>query len=422
MMLQTLNKSEYLAPRLLAVLLFSAFFVLFDWTYSSITILLLFLMMAGSMMLLRGGRLRLRITFFHVWMLAFGLFCFLSVIWALDTENAMTKGKTAFSMLICYSLAYLCYQEFDSVDALLKAVLWGGNAVMLVIFGTFGVHGILSLLEYGERLSEQFYLNSNVVGVVCAMSMVVNVYYILREKRLHWWNLFLVPGVIILSATGSRQALAIMGGGLIMLLFLVVIRGRSPGEIALLLVGGIILLAGMLVLISRLPAFSGIYKRMLSMVSAVTGVGKTDRSATTRLALIDVGLAQFKRTPILGVGMGSGHLVAWKYLSKTFYLHNNFAEILAGGGLVGFSIYYSIYVYIFAAFIRYRRYSTLETAVCTTLLVMALVEDYANVTYYAKETYFYLMLGFLETEKLRQTCRASLPRMLTLQNEGTKRI
>lgn len=419
---QTRNKSEYLVPRLLAALLFSAFFVLFDWTYASVTILLLFLLMAVSMMVLRGGRLTLRITFFHVWMLVFGLFCFLSVIWAWDTENAMTKGKTAFSMLICYSLAFLCYQEFDSVDALLKAVLWGGIAVMLVIFGTFGVHEILSLLEYGERLSEQFYLNSNVVGVVCAMSMVVNVYYILKDKRLYWWNLFLIPGVIVLSATGSRQALAIMAGGLVLLVFLAVIRGRSPGEIAILLAGGILLAAGMLILISRLPAFSGIYKRMLSMVSAMTGVGKTDRSATTRLALIDVGLEQFKRTPILGVGMGSGHLVAWKYLNKFFYLHNNFAEILAGGGLVGFIIYYSIYAYIFVSFIRYRRYTTLETAVCTTLLIMALIEDYASVTYYAKETYFYLMLGFLETEKLKQSCRASLPRVLTLQNEGTKRI
>ena len=419
---QTRNKSEYLVPRLLAALLFSAFFVLFDWTYASVTILLLFLLMAVSMMVLRGGRLTLRITFFHVWMLVFGLFCFLSVIWAWDTENAMTKGKTAFSMLICYSLAFLCYQEFDSVDALLKAVLWGGIAVMLVIFGTFGVHEILGLLEYGERLSEQFYLNSNVVGVVCAMSMVVNVYYILKDRRLYWWNLFLIPGVIVLPATGSRQALAIMAGGLVLLVFLTVIRGRSPGEIAILLAGGILLAAGMLILISRLPAFSGIYKRMLSMVSAMTGVGKTDRSATTRLALIDVGLEQFKRTPILGVGMGSGHLVAWKYLNKYFYLHNNFAEILAGGGLVGFIIYYSIYAYIFACFIRYRRYSTLETAVCTTLLIMALIEDYASVTYYAKETYFYLMLGFLETEKLKQSCRASLPRMLTLQNEGTKRI
>ena len=419
---QTMNKIEYFVPRLLAVLLFSAFFVLFDWTYASITILLLFLLMAVSMMVLRGGRLTLRITFFHVWMLVFGLFCLLSVIWAWDTENAMTKGKTAFSMLVCYSLAFLCYQEFDSVDALLKAVLWGGNAVMLIIFGTFGVHGILSLLEYGDRLSEQFYLNSNVVGVVCAMSMVVNVYYILKDKRIHWWNLFLLPGVVILSATGSRQALAIMAGGLVLLVFLAVIRGRSPGEIAILLVVGIVLVAGMLILIARLPAFSGIYKRMLSMVSALTGVGKTDRSATTRLALIDVGLEQFKRTPILGVGMGSGHLVAWKYLNKYFYLHNNFAEILAGGGLVGFTIYYSIYAYIFVRFFRCRRYATLETAVCVTLLIMALVEDYASVTYYAKETYFYLMLGFLETEKLKRDCQSSLPHMLTLQDNGAERI
>ena len=120
--------------------------------------------------------------------------------------------------------------------------------------------------------------------------------------------------------------------------------------------------------------------------------------------------------------MGSGHLVAWKYLNKYFYLHNNFAEVLAGGGLVGFTIYYSIYAYIFVSFIRYRKYSTMETAVCATLLVMALVEDYANVTYYSKETYFYLMLGLLETERLRRSCRDSLPRMLTLQNEGAERI
>ena len=419
---QTLNKSEYFVPRLLAILLFSSFFVLFDWTYASITILLLFLLMAVSMMVLQNGRLTLRITFFHVWMLVFGLFCFLSVIWAWDTDNAMTKGKTVLSMLVCYSLALLCYQEFDSVDALLKAVLWGGNAVMLVIFGTFGVHGILSLLEYGDRLSEQFYLNSNVVGVVCAMSLVVNVYYILKDKRIHWWNLFLLPGVVILSATGSRQALAIMVGGLVLLVFLAVIRGRSPGEIAVLLVGGILLALGLLILISRLPAFSGIYKRMLSMVSAMTGVGKTDRSATTRLALIDVGLEQFKRTPVLGIGMGSGRVVAWKYLNRTYYLHNNFAEVLAGGGLVGFTIYYSIYVYIFVHFIRYRRYATMETAICATLLIMALVEDYASVTYYAKETYFYLMLGFLETEKMKQSCRTFLPSMPTLQNDGAERI
>ncbi len=113
--------------------------------------------------------------------------------------------------------------------------------------------------------------------------------------------------------------------------------------------------------------------------------------------------------------MGSGHLVAEKYLNKAFYLHNNYAEILAGGGLVGFTVYYFIYVYLFVAFFRYWRYGTTETAVCLTLLVMALIEDYASVTYYAKETYFYLMLSFLETERLRKSCQAALPRISALQ-------
>ena len=410
------TEKKHIVPGLLAVLLFSSFFVLFDQPHASVIILLLFALTTLSMMAEQNGRLTLRITFFHVWMLTFGLFCFFSAIWAWDTENALTKGKTLFSMLVCYSLAYLCYQEFDSVNALIKSVLWGGNIVMLEIFGIYGIHGILRLLEYDDRLSEQFYLNSNVVGVLCAMSMVVNLYFILKDKRLYWWNLFLIPGVILLSATGSRQALAVMVGGAVLLVFLFLIRGKSPAEIVLMFAVGVALLVAMLLVLSRVSAFSGIYKRILSLVSAVTGVGKTDRSATTRLALIDVGIYQLKQTPILGIGMGSGHLVAWKYLNRGYYLHNNYVEILAGGGLTGFLIYYSIYMYIFTCFIRFRRFATQETLVCTTLLVMMLVVDYANVTYYSKETYFYLMISVLEAEKLHKKYRESLPQTPTLQN------
>ena len=405
----------YIVPEFLGILLFSSFFVLFDWTYASITILLFCLMTAVSMMIIRQGRLTFRITFFHIWMVTLGLFCLFSAIWAWDVENAITKGKTVFSMFLCYSLAYLCYQEYDSVDSLLKAVLWGGNIVMLVIVGTYGIHGILRLLEYDDRLSEQFYLNSNVVGVLCAMSIVVNLYYMLKDKRLHWWNLFLILGVIMVSATGSRQALAVMAGGVVLFCFLAALRGKNPAEIIGLVAIGIALIILVLILFSRMPAFSGIYKRILSLFSAVTGIGKTDRSATTRLALIDVGVEQFKRTPLLGVGMGSGHLVAWKYLNRYYYLHNNYAEILADGGSIGFAIYYAIYAYIILGFIRFRRYGTLETTLCFTLVIMLLVEDYASVTYYAKETYFYLMICVLEVEKLRRACREALPKTPILQ-------
>ncbi len=415
-MADRVTEKRYIVPRLLAILLFSAFFVLFDWKYSSITIFVLALLAAVSMMIEKGGKLRIRISFFHVWMIALSGYCYFSSIWAWDTENAITKGTTIFSMFVCYSLTYLCYQEFDSVDVLLKAVLWGGNIVMLEIMGTFGIQGILDLLRYDDRLSEQFYLNSNVIGVLCAMSITVNVYYILKDKRLYWWNLFLAAGVLIIAGTGSRQALAIMAGGLALLFLMTFIHGKSPVEIGVMLVIGIAFIVVALILLARIPAFSGIYKRMMSMVSAVTGVGKTDRSSTTRLALIPAGIHQFHRTPLLGVGMGSGHLVAWKYVNRTYYLHNNYVEILAGGGLVGFLIYYSFYCYVFGSFIRYRRYCSIETFICAVLLVMLLVDDYANVTYYLKDTYFYLMIGAFEVRKLKRCARESAIYVPTLQN------
>ncbi|MCR5087944.1 MAG: O-antigen ligase family protein [Oscillospiraceae bacterium] len=406
----------HILPRLLAVLIFTSFYALFNWAYGSFAILLMALLAAVSMLWEQSGRLHVRLSFFHIWMLLFAGYCFLSSIWAWDADNTVTKGITVLSMFICYSLLWLCYQEFDSVDCLLKAVLWGGNILMLIVIVTYGLKGILSLLQYEDRLSEQFFLNSNTVGVICAMSFVINFYYVLKEKRLHWWTVFLLLGILIVSATGSRQALAVMMGGLVLLYFLSVMHDRAPAEIAVLVLIGIALLLVLLLMIAKLPAFSGIYKRMQSMFSAMSGVGQTDRSATTRLQMIEIGMDQFYRTPLLGIGIGSARYAMWKYMNRLIYLHNNFVEILAGGGVVGFAIYYSVFVWILINFIRYHRYGTVETSVCAALLIMLLVDDYANVTYYSKDTYFYLMICALEVEKLRSNCREHLPKTPLLRS------
>ena len=104
------------------------------------------------------------------------------------------------------------------------------------------------------------------------------------------------------------------------------------------------------------------------------------------------------------------------YVASCITSFGNYVEILAGGGLVGFLIYYSFYCYVFGSFIRYRRYCSIETFICAVLLVMLLVDDYANVTYYLKDTYFYLMIGAFEAEKLKRCARESAIYVPTLQN------
>ena len=77
-MTQKLWKSEYPVSDLLAILLFSSFFVLFDHAYSSVAILFLTFLTVVYMIVKNSGRLKKKKKKFHVWMIAQASFCLLS--------------------------------------------------------------------------------------------------------------------------------------------------------------------------------------------------------------------------------------------------------------------------------------------------------------------------------------------------------
>lgn len=92
----------------------------------------------------------------------------------------------------------------------------------------------------------------------------------------------------------------------------------------------------------------------------------------------------FFNNPIVGVGANnySAVLQSINY-GHAVYAHNNFLEILADGGLIGFFIYYSFYVYnLFFALSRYKRnkYSD-ETILALVFIIALLIMEYGQITY-----------------------------------------
>ena len=87
-------------------------------------------------------------------------------------------------------------------------------------------------------------------------------------------------------------------------------------------------------------------------------------------------------------------------IAMATYLHNNYVELLAGGGIVGFAVFYSMYGYLIVNFIRKRRVAEPMKNLCIIIVVLLLVMDVALVSYYSKDLYFILMIPFLEIDKL----------------------
>ena len=228
---------------------------------------------------------------------------------------------------------------------------------------------------------------------------------ILREKKIGLETIFCVPAFMMAIATQSRKALLMMVIGILLVL---ISRNLSSGKLVRNIIKIIIIIViALLVLktLSGMEIFSGINQRMEYLVAMFTGKGEIGNSAMLRQQLIDLGIEMFKKHPILGIGIGCPHIIAGQVLNFDAYLHNNFIEVLAGGGIIGFLLYYGAYGYLIVKFYKLRKMGTKIYSLCIILLLICLFREYAMVSIYDKSTYFYFMIYFMEVDKLKQIKR-----------------
>ena len=140
---------------------------------------------------------------------------------------------------------------------------------------------------------------------------------------------------------------------------------------------------------------------MARLLADFIGEGTVDNSTQLRQEFIQIGIRQFKETPIFGIGMGSSYVLTKMYTGHSTYLHNNFVEMLASGGILGFVVFYSMHAYVLYQLWKKRHKNDPLTDVCLTLLLIYILADYGTVSYYTKETYFLFMICFLQAETNR---------------------
>ena len=334
-------------------------------------------------------KLKLRIQAIHWFMLAFSGYCALSALWALEPADALQKGETVFQILVCAAMLYIHYQHEQDVHKLLMVVMWTGYFVSIYTLFFYGMDRIL----LGTRLNNDF-SNLNNIGIVVALSCIIQIYEWLHGRH-RWSAILMVPAILTISVAQSRTS---MVGLLIGVFGVYVLKQRQGKDLFQQLAKVVWVLFGAalaVALVYSLPVFSGVRERMNSMLAGVLGTGETDNSTLIRLSMIDLGLEWFRKEPIGGIGIGCTHVLSALYLGCDTYLHNNFVELLCGGGLVGFCLYYAMYGYLLWHYFRYRNNNREMYEIGIVWLGLLLVMDYGNVSYYWKSQWFYLMIHFL---------------------------
>ncbi|MDU5596434.1 MAG: O-antigen ligase family protein [Lachnospiraceae bacterium] len=397
------EKSNKLIQILMASLI-ASFYIFGENSFGSIILFIIAIMIFSAMAVEYNFKIPFKIESFHTVILLFALFCFLSAFWALRAGYAIEKGLTLIKILVCMSILYSYYSvRKNALEELFSALLWASLVVVFYSYIFYGKDLIISVILKGKRLGNSF-SNVNAIGMVSGVMIIITMFKVIYNKCM-WYLILDIPAVILILATSSRKALIMVFIGVFLLfifknlnknIFMTVFRVISISIIAFFLIRWMM----------SLEAFAGIGKRMNGMIALLTGKGVIDSSSLLRYEYIKLGMDIFKRNPIFGIGMGNARLFVSSNYGYDAYLHNNYVEILADGGIVGFVIYYYIYYVVIRDLIKYFKYREKYTVVVIVLLLMQLIMDYGSVSYYYKNTIFYFLIFFICIRKMKERKRS----------------
>lgn len=323
-------------------------------------------------------------------LIAFAVFVAVSLLWSQTPENGGYWRAFRTVPLLTIMTILLCnyFKSSGQEKVLIWAVYISGFVLSVaMVFYSGGVSNTISLIRDGYRLGG-LVENENYLGMSIASAAVVAFFFVIHEKRF-WDILTFLFFTLMTFATGSRTALLglVVGVCLSVLFLLDFSRGHGRRNVTILFVAcASIVVFG--VLIFTIPSFSGIKARTVSMVhSFLDRGGSRDGSTDARMGMVKLGFQAFCNHPFGGVGAGSSGLI-----SDYGDLHNNYIEVLASYGIVGFVLYYLPFVLsIIQLFPAIKRRDRL-CFIAVIINVCWLFNQLGMVTYETKDSYFYLAL------------------------------
>lgn len=413
-----MTKSLHKAVMSLIFIFTTALFVLFilfnTYTWGKYTFFCLSIGIFALGCTIQHGKTTLRFTPYIAMNVLFICFVLLSSLWAISSSDSATMARTLTRTFVCAYAVYITYINIPELDVtvLLKAVMWAGYIVSLYTLFFYGLDTIIAAGSSSSLRVDNEFANVNTIGMACALSCVIqiNFKYLRPKDHLFPSALLMIPSVIVVAATQSKKALVFLIVGTLGYAFVKAQKSQKS-----ILIKGfkillwVLILAFVLYLILQLEIFDGIRDRMERMLNVVFGNGNAghstilrNHSTILRNNLRTLGLTWFLKYPIGGIGIANPHILANQYYAYDAYLHDNFAELLCGGGIIGFCLYYAMYVYLFSQLWKYRKVDKQRVAFFALWLILMLAMNFGMVTYYSKAQNFYLMIHFVNVFNLKR--------------------
>ncbi len=351
--------------------------------YSNITFVVMCALMIFSIIIRRRKLIAHKIDFALV---PFGIFAIISILWSYCPDVTTTRAVTVARLLIMGIILAMYICDVNAVRKYLYGIVIAGFLFIGYLVSFYGLSQIKTLVESSKRIGGAI-LNENSLGMFMAISAIIMLFLFMQNKNLIW-AIGVALLVVFAVITGSRKAILDIAVGFILTIVMSIFDENKKNNTRWIrVILGLLVFVCAAYILWQLPVFDTMRERVEGMFTVLsTGSSKAEYSAYSRSQMILYGLRQFCKTPILGIGIGASGYITKLFDGTDTYLHCNYAELLATGGLIGTLLYYIPFLTLIRSCWKSRKYS-FESRILIVLLIIAFVNDIAAVQYFSKLTY-----------------------------------
>ena len=323
------------------------------------------------------------VLFFTVGFLVFILYGGLNVLIGnvVNTQVARTMVVSLFlNFLMLYAIVQYIYMKRD-VPYVLKIT-------ELAIFSTAFVVLLLSWNTITQgRLGGATEMNSNMLAMLCVYGLSLAMYLrkIRKHTRLTYW-FRMVFYILVVLLTGSRKGVI-----MIALAIVVVQTFLERRKIFKNILIAMAVVFTLYILIMNVEVLYNIIGTRIQSIIQFLEEGTTeDGSLKSRQLLVKIGWSYIKEKPWTGYGYDCFKLLSGVNAEGTvnignvgYYSHNNYIELLTGGGIIGLVLYYIPVFYLLVMLFK-RVQSNICMPYLLAILISKLAIEFAFVSYYSR--------------------------------------
>lgn len=326
---------------------------------------------------------------YFTWYIIFIIYNLFSIIWSIDVEYSVDL-MIGILITIFYIFGIMIYAtDYEKLK----------NVMKILIFAYVYMSIRLLLFETAQPGTENY---GNVVGLYfnrIALSLAYGIlisFYLYKKEKKYIYLIFILLFYYIIYLTGSRKGLlmpiAFIG------LFLLLNMGISLKK---LLKNFIIIIGIIIVLISIIKSNDTLEKRIMDLYDSIVNDSTTeDGSIIERRYFRETAMEIFYENPLIGIGTNGfrAFLRLIGYNGTISYSHCNYTELLATLGIIGFGLYYVMYVKILRKVFENYNSSNIDKILSISFIVVQTIFEYGFVSFYLFEFQVLVAIIYLNTQ------------------------